>query len=377
MHRLLARRFIYYSFFMRSIFSIVLMLFFSTMGMTQRTAIEAAFDSAVQQGFSGVLLVAKKGKPIVERVAGYRHFETKAPLQFSDVFELASVSKQFTAMAIMMLQEEGRLQYDDSLSKFIDLPYTGVTIRQLLNHTSGLPDYQAVMDEHWDKTKVAGNEDCIRLLRQYQPPMLFTAGEQYRYSNTGYLLLASVVEKVSGEDFISFLRQRIFTPLNMKDTDIRTLEAKAATPNFAAGHLKDATGNYINANKFHSSDYTVWLGNRKGPGRISSTAADLLRWDKALYKNKLVQRSTLQQAFTPATLNNGQLNMYGFGWDIETHPVLGNIVKHNGDNPGYSTQIIRCIDKRYTVIVLCNNAHPSFRKLLSNIMQVLAAEERM
>ena len=354
---------------------IITALCFTVTCMAQRGAIDAAFDSAVQQGFSGVLLVAKKGKPIVERAAGYRHFETKEPLQFSDVFELASVSKQFTALAIMMLQEDGRLQYDDSLSKYIDLPYSGVTIRHLLNHTSGLPDYQAVMDAHWDKTKVAGNEDCIRLLRQYQPPVLFAPGEQYRYSNTGYLLLASVVEKVSGEDFIAFLQQRIFTPLRMKDTDIRTLEAKAATINFAAGHLKDTTGAYINANKFHSSDYTVWLGNRKGPGRISSTASDLLRWDKTLYKKRLVQRSTLAQAFSAATLNNGQLSMYGFGWEIETHPVLGNIVKHNGDNPGYSTQIIRCIDKRYTVIVLCNNAHPSFRKLLSNIMQALAAEE--
>ena len=362
---------------MKKVCLIITVLCFTVVGVAQRTAIDAAFDTAVQQGFSGVLLVAKNGKPIANRVAGYRHFETQAPLQLSDVFELASVSKQFTAMAIMMLQEEGRLQYDDSLSKFIALPYSGVTIRQLLNHTSGLPDYQAVMDAHWDKSKVAGNEDCIRLLRQYQPSMLFTPGAQYRYSNTGYLLLASVVEKVSGEDFISYLQQRIFTPLKMQQTAIRTLEAKAATINFAAGHLKDSTGTYINANKFHSSDYTVWLGNRKGPGRISSTAADLLRWDKALYKNKLVQHSTLQQAFTPATLNNGQLSMYGFGWEIETHPVLGNIVKHNGDNPGYSTQIIRCVDKRYTVIVLCNNAHPSFRKLLSNIMQALAAEERM
>ncbi|MCC6761649.1 MAG: beta-lactamase family protein [Chitinophagaceae bacterium] len=360
---------------MRKFCLMLLTLCYTTIGVAQRTAIDAAFDSAVQQGFSGVLLVAKKGKPLVERATGYRHFETQTPLQFSDVFELASVSKQFTAMAIMMLQEEGRLQYDDSLSRYIELPYTGITIRQLLNHTSGLPDYQAVMDAHWDKTKVAGNDDCIRLLRQYQPPMLFTPGAQYRYSNTGYLLLASVVEKVSGEDFISFLRQRIFAPLKMKHTDIRTLEAKAATLNFAAGHLKDATGTYINANKFHSSDYTVWLGNRKGPGRISSTAADLLRWDKALYKNKLVQRSTLQQAFSAAKLNNGELSMYGFGWDLETHSVLGNIVKHNGDNPGYSTQIIRCIDKRYTVIVLCNNVHPSFRKLLSNIMQALAAEK--
>jgi CubicO group peptidase (beta-lactamase class C family) len=115
----------------------------------------------------------------------------------------------------------------------------------------------------------------------------------------------------------------------------------------------------------------VWLGNRKGPGRISSTAADLLKWDKALYKNKLVSAATLAQAFTPATLNNGSKSDYGFGWDIDTDPVLGRIVKHNGDNPGYSTQIIRCIDKNYTVIILCNNAHPSFKRLIEEVMKAL------
>jgi CubicO group peptidase (beta-lactamase class C family) len=339
--------------------------------LAQPNAVSKAFDSAVAQGFSGVVLAAKNGKPIFKGVNGYRHFETKESLQFDDIFELASVSKQFTAMIIMMLQEEGKLQYDDLLEKYVKVPYKGITIRHLLNHTSGLPDYQAIMDEHWDKQKVAGNEDVIAYLNRYAPPARFAPGDKYEYSNTGYLLLASVAEKAAGKDFIEMARQRIFRKLKMKSTDIRTLEAKAATVNFAAGHLKDSSGNYINANKFHSSDYTVWLGNRKGPGRISSTAADLLKWDKALYKNKLVSAATLAQAFTPATLNNGSKSDYGFGWDIDTDPELGRIVKHNGDNPGYSTQIIRCIDKNYTVIILCNNAHPSFKRLIEEVMKAL------
>jgi CubicO group peptidase (beta-lactamase class C family) len=338
----------------------------------QSHAVSQAFDSAVARGFSGVMLVAEKGKPIFKGVNGYRHFETKETLQFDDIFELASVSKQFTAMIIMMLQEEGKLQYDDLLEKYVAVPYKGISIRHLLNHTSGLPDYHAIMDAHWDKQKVAGNEDVITYLNRYAPPAHFAPGEKYEYSNTGYLLLASVAEKTAGKDFIEMARQRIFRKLKMKSTDIRTLEAKAATINFAAGHLKDSLGNYVNANKFHSSDYTVWLGNRKGPGRISSTADDLLKWDKALYKNILVSAATLAQAFTPATLNNGSKSDYGFGWDIDVDPVLGRIVKHNGDNPGYSTQIIRCVDKKYTVIILCNNAHPSFKNLISDVMKALA-----
>lgn len=338
----------------------------------QRAALQAAVDSAVAKGFSGVVLVAKKGKPMLKAVHGYRHFETKEPLQFEDVFELASVSKQFTAMLVMMLAEEGKLRYDDTLGSYISLPYPGITIRQLLTHTSGLPDYQAVMDAHWDKRKIAGNEDCINLLRKYAPLPLFKPGEQYEYSNTGYLLLASIAEKAGGEDFISMMRQRIFKPLRMRHTDIRNPEAKAAMLNFAAGHQKDFIGEYVNANKFRSSDYTVWLGNRKGPGRVSSTATDLLRWDRALYTEKLVSAATLKEAFTAARLNNGQLSGYGFGWDLEQHPQLGSIVKHDGDNPGYSTQIIRCIDKRYTIIVLCNNSHPTFGMLIRDLVAALA-----
>lgn len=356
---------------LKKIFLAVGMLLSVWATKAQQPGIKAAYDSAVAQGFSGVMLVAKNGKPIFKGVNGYRHFETKEPLQFDDIFELASVSKQFTAMIIMMLQEEGKLQYDDLLEEYVKVPYKGITIRHLLNHTSGLPDYQAIMDEHWDKQKVAGNEDVIAYLNRYAPPAHFSPGDKYEYSNTGYLLLASVAEKAAGKDFIEMARQGIFRKLKMKSTDIRTLEAKAATVNFAAGHLKDSSGNYINANKFHSSDYTVWLGNRKGPGRISSTASDLLKWDKALYKNKLVSAGTLAQAFAPATLNNGSKSYYGFGWDIDTYPVLGRIVKHNGDNPGYSTQIIRCINKNYTVIILCNNAHPSFKRLIEEVMKAL------
>jgi CubicO group peptidase (beta-lactamase class C family) len=356
---------------------LLMMMAVTAVVLGQRAALQAAVDSAVAKGFSGVVLVAKKGKPVLKAVHGYRHFESKEPLQFDDVFELASVSKQFTAMMIMMLAEEGKLRYDDTLGSFISLPYPGITIRHLLTHTSGLPDYQAVMDAHWDKNKIAGNEDCIDLLRKYAPPALFKPGEQYEYSNTGYLLLASIVEKVGGEDFISMMRRRIFKPLRMRHTDIRTLEAKAAMPNFAAGHLKDSTGAYVNANKFRSSDYTVWLGNRKGPGRISSTATDLLRWDRALYRQKLVSAATLAEAFTATRLNNGQLSDYGFGWDLEQHPQLGRIVKHDGDNPGYKTQIIRCLDRRYTIIVLCNNAHPSMTPLVAALVAALAAGEQL
>jgi CubicO group peptidase (beta-lactamase class C family) len=313
-------------------------------------------------------LVAENGKPIYNKAFGYREFEKQIPLQTSDIFELASVSKQFTAMVIMILKEKGKLNYDDSVGKYLDIPYKGITIRNLLTHTSGLPDYQAIMDQYWDKTKVAGNSDCIEYLNKYVPSKRFEPGEKYEYSNTGYLLLASIAEKASGMDFIEMCRKWIFKKLKMKSTDIRTLEEKKATKNFAIGHIYvEERNKYVRADSFPSSNYTIWLGNRKGPGRISSTAADLLKWDQALYTEKLIKQATLQDAFTPMKLNNGTFSGYGFGWVLQSDPVLGKIVWHNGDNPGYKTQIVRCIDKKKTIILLNNNAHRDFGPIIKRL----------
>ena len=151
----------------------------------------------------------------------------------------------------------------------------------------------------------------------------------------------------------------------MGDTNIRTLQEKAATKNFAIGHIYvHERKKYVRADSFPSSDYTIWLGNRKGPGRISSTAVDLLKWDKALYTNKLVRQSTLQEAFTPMKLKDGTFSNYGFGWSLRSDSGMGKIVLHTGDNPGYKTQIIRFIDQRKTIILLCNNAYENFGTLI-------------
>ena len=335
----------------------------------QIQTIQKAFDKAKTAGFSGVVLVAKEGKIQFHEATGKRHFKTNIALAKTDIFELASVSKQFTAMIIMMLKEKGKLNYDDLINKYVQVPYPNITIRHLLTHTSGLPDYQDIMDKHWDKTKVAGNPDIIAYINRYAPPALFKPNTKYEYSNTGYILLASIAEKASGQDFITLCRDWIFKPLKMQDTDIRTLEAKAKVKNFAAGHLQDSSNQYVNANTFHASDYTVWLGNRKGSGRISSTAKDLLKWDKALYTTQLVSEATLKEAYTPATLSNGTNTNYGFGWDIETDKQGNTIVQHTGDNPGYSTIIIRHLRQRKTIIILNNNAHNAMRMLIEDLMK--------
>ena len=345
---------------------LLFLLFVTNNTFSQQKKLDSLF--AAQKDFSGVVLIAENGKPVYQKAFGYREFESKTPLQTTDIFELASVSKQFTAMIIMMLKEKGLLNYDDSVSKYLEIPYKEITIRHLLTHTSGLPDYQDIMDKYWDKSKVAGNPDCIEYLNKYAPPKHFEPGEKYEYSNTGYMLLASIAEKASGNDFIEMCRNWIFKKLKMKSTDIRTLEEKKETKNFAIGHIYvEEKNKYIRADPFPSSNYTIWLGNRKGPGRVSSTAADLLKWDRALYGNYLVKQSTLQEAFSPMKLNNGNFSDYGFGWELRNDSLSGKIVQHNGDNPGYKTQIIRYIDKKKTVILLNNNAYSNFNSLIKQL----------
>jgi CubicO group peptidase (beta-lactamase class C family) len=331
-------------------------------------------DSLMQahKDFSGVILTGDFGKVTYYKAFGYRDYAAGVKMDKQDIFELASISKTFTAMAVMMLQKEGKLHMDDSLSAFIDLPYPGVTIRHLLNHTSGLPDYQDIMDKHWDKSREAGNEDNIEYLRKYAPPVQFRPGDKYAYSNTGYMLLATVVEKASGEDFIAFCRNRIFRPLRMRKTDIRTLAQKAATKDFAIGHVWVAEKQrYVRADSFPSSNYTIWLGNRKGPGRVSSTARDLLLWDQALYGHKLLPQQDIRKAFEPAKLNNDSLSNYGFGWMLEALPVLGITVWHSGDNPGYRTRLMRYTGARRTLIVLNNNEYPKMSALMNVLESML------
>jgi len=323
--------------------------------------------------FSGVILVATGGTIIYHKAFGYRDYERKLPLDTANIFELASVTKQFTAMVIMMLKEEGKLDYDDSLSSYIPgLPYKGITIRHLLTHTSGLPDYQEIMDQHWDKSKIASNADNIEYLIKYHPAPIFRPGEKYNYSNTGYMLLATVAEKASGKDFIDLSRDWIFNPLQMSSTDIRTRDEKKSLNNFARGYIYvEDKHRYVAADSFPEFNYTIWLGNRKGPGRISSTSSDLLKWDRALYTNQLVKQATLQEAFAPMKLNSDSLSNYGFGWEIIPVSDNGKIVFHTGDNPGYKTAIMRYIDSDKTIIVLSNNASDKIGSIVSFIQKYL------
>ena len=358
--------------FMLKCLSLPVLLFLPCFVISQ-ISVSDRIDSLIQskKDLNGVILVADKGIPVYYKALGFREYNGQIPLQQTDIFELASVSKQFTAMIIMMLKEQGKLNYDELVEKYLDIPYKNITIRQLLTHTSGLPDYQAVMDQYWDKSKVASNKEILEYLNKYRPAKLFDPGTQYNYSNTGYVLLASIAEKASGRDFIDMCREWLFKPIQMTNTNIRTLAEKAATKNFAIGHIYvESRKQFVRADSFPSSDYTIWLDNRKGPGRISSTAEDLLKWDQALYTNRFVKAVTLSEAFARMKLIGGKLSNYGFGWELPTDTTLGKVVMHTGDNPGYSTRIVRYIDQHKTIILLSNNNYDGFSELVKEIEKI-------
>jgi CubicO group peptidase (beta-lactamase class C family) len=357
----------------------------SFFGYAQQKAasLDSLFTNLHREGkFYGNVLIAEKGVPVYEKSFGLADEQTKRPLDKETVFELASVSKQFTAMGIMMLQKAGKLNYDDSLGKFIpELPYHHISIRNLLNHTSGLPDYMALFDLAWDLKRIATNKDMIEQLIQYKPAILFQPGMKYEYSNTGYALLASVIEKVSGMPYSDFLQKNIFKPLKMTRTRVyrRRYENKAMD-NYALGYVKDKKLGFVLPDSLADYRNMVYcLDGIVGDGTVNSTTGDLLKWDRALYSNSLINQELLAEAFKPVKLGNGKTSKYGFGWSIDSIGLFGNIVNHSGSWPGYNTFIERHLTNDKTIIILKNHEVDGFylskiRNILYDIKIVTGAE---
>lgn len=318
-----------------------------------------------QNNFNGNVLIAEHGKIVYKKSFGYSNFETKKLLNDKSMFEIASLSKQFTAVGILMLMEQGKLDLSDKLQKYFpSLPYENVTIKNLLTHTSGLPDFMSLFEKHWDKSKIASNADVITLLSEYKPPKLFNAGEQYEYSNTGYVLLGSIIEKVSGEAFGSFMKKNIFAPLKMKRTAVyhRRMSTDKIRSNYAIGYAFNKNlSQPVLPDSLNEWRFVFYLDGVFGDGSISSSTADLLKWDRALYDNKLIKQVTLKEAYTPYKLVDGSLSNYGYGWELGFNSTTDKYVFHAGHWPGYGAYINRFIDKDKTIIVLRNMINYSKR----------------
>lgn len=316
-----------------------------------------------KEKINGNFLIAEKGKVIYSHSFGLANETTKNKLNENSIFELASCSKQFTAMAIMILKEKGKLNLDDDIK--IYLPelsfYKGITVRNLLNHTGGLPDYMELMDSIFDKSKIATNKDIITIFRSHQPKILFEPNTKYEYSNTGYALLASIIEKASGMTYADYLSKTIFKPLKMKNTFVYTRRLyPKKIDNYALGYVySDSLKKYFLPDELKETNMVIWLDGIVGDGTVNSTINDLLKWDRVLYTNKLLTQEGIKDVFEVATLKDESKTKYGFGWGIDDNADFGKITSHSGGWPGYVTFIERHITNDKTIIILQNHDNVS------------------
>ncbi|RST59331.1 serine hydrolase domain-containing protein [Siminovitchia terrae] len=310
-----------------------------------------------KQLLNGTVLVAKKGEILYEGAFGDADMSTNRPLTSRSVFNLASVSKPITATAILLLVQEGKLSLDDYLNKWIpDLPYGGITIRHLLNHTSGLPDYLDLFEVYWDKAKIADNDDLLRYLIKYKPERLFAPNERVEYSNTGYILLALIVERITDMDFADFLQENIFKPLKMTRTQaIGVRKENIEIDDYAFGYVYDVyEGEYVLADDFEESKMVTYLDGMLGDGGIQSTVGDLYLYERALSTGALINDVLLREAYTPPKTGIDTPYKYGLGWIIEDNEEKGQIIWHSGGWPGYVTILKRFMDHEIVIIVLRN-----------------------
>jgi CubicO group peptidase (beta-lactamase class C family) len=284
------------------------------------------------------------GAAILRRTSGLADLEAGVAATAATNFRLASLTKQFTAAAILLLEQDGRLGVEDSVRQWLPgLPVAadGMTIRQLLTHTSGLIDYEDLIPE--GTTSPLRDADVLHLL-ETEDRGYFSPGTQYRYSNSGYALLALIVGRASGEDFASYLRRRIFLPLGMRNTV--AFEAGVSVVAHRAFGYSAAGRSWVRTDQSLTS---ATLGD----GGIYSSVDDLAQWDAALYDGRLLQPESLRLAFQPATATDDPSVQYGFGWRI-----TGETRWHSGETLGFRNVIVRWPAHRLTVIVLTNRNDP-------------------
>lgn len=311
------------------------------------------------------VLVRKAGKTVYTVGVGVRSLGAPAPIDERTNFRLASVTKQFTAMAVMLLVREGKLTYETRLTQvFPDFSLgDGITIRNLLNHTSGLPDYEVLMDhadKKWTPEDQISDAEVYELLKN-APRLNFAPGTKWSYSNSGYVMLGLVVGKISGKPFDEFMQQRIFDRLGMRNT-LAYIKGKNVVPYRALGHVKE--GDSLVQHDQSSTSATL------GDGGVYSNLNDLELWDQALRRNTLISAAEMSFALTPVRLKdgsvphwdsgpgdsdplNGKPVEYGFGWFLDPYKKHERMW-HYGDTSGFQTAIERFPKDDLTVIVLCN-----------------------
>jgi CubicO group peptidase (beta-lactamase class C family) len=303
------------------------------------------------------LAVCRDGKLLQANGFGLANVELNVPVTPETVFQTGSVGKQFTAMAILMLVEEGKLALDDKIRKYLpNAPpaWKAVTIRHLLTHTSGIADYGGEEDT-MSKGVVNFRRDYTEdeLVKAFSNmPMDFAPGDNWKYSNTGYVLLGIIIHRVAGEFYGDFLQQRIFQPLDMNAT--RIISEADIVPHRSSGYR-------LVKGELKNQEWVSPTLNTTADGALYTSVLDLAKWDAALSRKQFLKDSSYQAMWSPVKLNNGKTYPYGFGWFLSQQDGR-RVVSHDGAWQGFTMSINRYLDDHLTVIVMTNldsdNSHP-------------------
>ncbi|MGE5803300.1 MAG: serine hydrolase domain-containing protein [Gemmatimonadota bacterium] len=306
-------------------------------------ALFAAYTGSAVPGAS--VVVVQNGQVVVRRAYGMADLERRIAATPETGYRLASVSKQFTAMAIMLLAKEGKLRYDQPIRDFLaELPPAtrAITVRHLLNHTSGIWDYEALIPEN--RTTQLTDDDVLTLVAS-KDSLSTPPGVAYCYSNSGYVLLGMIVARVAGMPFPEFLRARIFVPVGM-ESSVAHVEGADTVPRRAYGY-SPRSGSFV------QTDQSVTSATL-GDGGIYSNVDDLVRWDRALAGATLIDRAALAEATTPPVLPGGP-SEYGFGWFVDRYRGETRW-RHTGETSGFRNAILRFPEQKLTIVILTNRS---------------------
>ncbi len=303
-------------------------------------------------GFNGTVLYAEKGRIVFKKAYGHKNVRRKKEeLSTSDPFQLASVSKMFTGMAIMILKNDGDINYDTDIREYLpEFPYEGVTSRLLMTHRAGLPRYMSLAHDKWTNKKIPmDNDEMMELFVEHVPDMYFTPDNGFHYCNSNYSVLANIVERVSGMHFDEFVDARIFTPLGMDSSFVYNMRGDSSVPLY----IKEGVPGYYHKGWRWREMTNEYLNGVMGDKNIYTSVEDLYKYDRAMDNFKLLPDSVISEAFIPGSPKYWKRkNNYGFGWRIKED--RDSTVFHFGWWKGFRTFYIRDMKYQKTLIVLTN-----------------------
>ena len=336
---------------------VILVSFFAASAQSEAKVdefVKTAMDMAKIPGIS--LAVIKDGRPAIAKGYGLANIEHNVPVKRETIFQSGSVGKQFTAFAVMLLVDEGKIGIDDKIGKHLgDVPeaWSNITVRHLLTHTGGMTDYPDSFDFRKDYTE----DELLKIIKE--TPLAFKPGERWQYSNLGYVTLGIIIHKVSGKFYGDFLTERVFKPLGM--TTARVISERDIVPNRAAGYV-------LRNGEVKNQGWVSPSLNTTADGALYLSALDMIKWEEGLAGGKLLIRSAYDQMWTRAKLNNGRERRYGFGWALRN--LNGKVViEHGGAWQGFKTFIARYPDRKLAVIVFANLADVNPAKLATGIAE--------